>query len=139
MSKKRRSPQSSRTSRKQRRTSNPASVAIPIVVGLVVVAVIVGVILSLESRQLASSNTSTAVNTAQPLGTQAIPFPDVPRISLKDTQSKLAAGQAVLVDVRSKTSYDQAHSVGAISIPEEEVDARLNELPRNKDIILYCT
>jgi rhodanese-related sulfurtransferase len=29
--------------------------------------------------------------------------------------------------------------VGAISIPEEEIRSRLGELPREQEIILYCT
>jgi rhodanese-related sulfurtransferase len=41
--------------------------------------------------------------------------------------------------VRSRESYDKPHAAGAIAIPEEEIAARLNELPRDKDVILYCT
>jgi hypothetical protein len=140
MGKKRHSPRGSSPSRTQkRRKENVTSLAIPIVVGLVVVAVIVGAILSIENQQPARGDSPASVDTAQPLNTESIPFPSVPRISLKDTQDELAQGQAVLVDVRSKSSYDQAHATGAISMPEEEIDARLNELPRDKDLILYCT
>ena len=57
----------------------------------------------------------------------------------QETQDKLAQGQAILVDVRSKTSYDKSHAEGAISVPEDEIGARQNELPRDKDLILYCT
>jgi flagellar basal body-associated protein FliL len=140
MSKKRHAPQSKSSSRKQKRQQgSPTSLIIPIIVGLVVVAVIVGVIVSAEDRQLATNSTSPSVNTAQALNTEAIPFPDIPRITLADTQNELAKGQAVLIDVRIKSSYDSAHAVGAISIPEEEIDAHLNELVHNKDLILYCT
>jgi flagellar basal body-associated protein FliL len=140
MGKKRYSPRGSSTSRTQKkRKENVTSLAIPIVVGLVVVAVVVGAIMSIENQQPARGNSPALVDTAQPLNTESIPFPSVPRISLKDTQDELATGQAVLVDVRSKSSYDQAHATGAISVPEEEIDARLNELPRDKDLILYCT
>ena len=57
----------------------------------------------------------------------------------EETQNKMALGQAILVDVRSKASYDKSHAEGAISIPEAEMGARVDELPRDKDIILYCT
>jgi hypothetical protein len=116
-----------------------SSFLIPGIVGLVVVALIVGAIIFSEGRRPASNTASASVNTAQPLATQTIPYPNVPRISLKDTQSELENGQAVLIDVRSKSSYDQAHAAGALSIPEEEIDARLQDLPRDKDVILYCT
>jgi hypothetical protein len=139
MSKKRHVPHSSSASRKQKRQrANFTSLIIPTIVGLVVLAVIVGVIVSAEDRQLANT-TSPAVSTAQALNTGALPYPDVPRISLADAQNELAKGQAVLIDVRSKSSYDSEHAAGAISMPEEEVNARLNELPRDKDLILYCT
>jgi rhodanese-related sulfurtransferase len=79
------------------------------------------------------------VTTAQAQPTSQIPYPNVPRISLDETKSKLDNGQAVLVDVRSKSSYDKSHAVGAISIPEQEINSRLNELPRDQEIVLYCT
>jgi hypothetical protein len=139
MTKKRRSPRSHASSRKGKRQGGKiASLAIPITVGLVVVAVLFGIIVSAENR-LPSSEGPSTVNTAQGLDTQSIPYPDVPRIPLADAQNELQNGQAILIDVRSTASYNSEHAVGAISMPEEEVNARLNELPRDKDIILYCT
>jgi hypothetical protein len=126
---------------KGRQKPDAASLAIPIVVGLVVLAIIVVTIVTVEKRQsLAAVPTSTIsvpVVTAQPLPTTTIPYPLVPRISLKDTQAKLDKGEAVLIDVRSKESYDQSHAAGALSIPETELDARLSELPRDRALILY--
>ena len=140
MAKKRRPYQRSASPKKHRRQGGKlASVAIPAVVGVVVLAVVLGVIVSAENQQPRSGVTPPAANTAQGLATQSIPYPDVPRISLADAQRELDNGQAILVDSRSKSSYDSEHAVGAISMPEEEVDARLSELPRDKDIILYCT
>jgi hypothetical protein len=129
-----------RTSTQQRPTS---SLIIPIVVGVVVVALIVGAIISIEGGQNASAGPSgegsAQGNTAQALPTQSLPYPDVPRVSLQETQEKLAQGQAILVDVRSRASYDESHAAGAVSMPEEEIGARLEELPKDKAIILYCT
>jgi hypothetical protein len=126
--------------RPQRSASSPV---IPIVVAVVVLAILVGVILSIErGRPVAARSpggSASPSNTAQALNTTSIPYPDVPRVTLEETQSKLEQGQAVLIDVRSRSSYDQGHAAGAISMPEEEVAARLGELPRDKEIILYCT
>jgi hypothetical protein len=120
-----------------------SSIAIPVIVGVVVVAVIIGVILSLESRQSTPSASAGALTTqggpVAPLDTRSLPYPDVPRVTLDDAQEKLAQGQAILVDVRSQESFDKAHAAGAISIPEGEIAARMNELPRDKELILYCT
>jgi rhodanese-related sulfurtransferase len=56
---------------------------------------------------------------------------------VQETVDKLEDGQAMLVDVRSKSSYDALHAEGALSIPEQEMDARLDELPRDIDLVLY--
>ena len=32
----------------------------------------------------------------------------------------------------AKEAYDQGHIVGAINLPQSDVDARVNELPKNK-------
>ena len=139
MSKKKRRRPSQRSTRQQK----GSSLIIPIIVGIVVVAIVAGAIISLEKGQAASAELPgdglSGPSTSQPLNTVSQPYPDVPRISLVDAQEKLAQGQAILVDVRSRASYDKSHAAGAISMPEEEILARLDELPRDKDIILYCT
>ena len=66
-------------------------------------------------------------------------FPDVPRISVDETVTGMDKGEVLLVDVRSGDAYDSGHAAGAISIPENEVDARLGEIPRDVDVVLYCT
>jgi hypothetical protein len=139
MSKKNQHRQSARRAQKKK----GPSIAIPIIVGVVVVAIVVGAIALLETGRNRSSAQAEEDplqgNTAQALNTSSIPYPDVPRISLQETQDKIAQGQAVLVDVRSKASYDKSHAAGALSIPEAEMGARVDQLPRDKEIILYCT
>ena len=62
-----------------------------------------------------------------------------PRISAAEARQALAKGQAVLVDVRPKESYDASHAQGALSIPLPDIGSRAGELPKNKLIITYCT
>lgn len=62
-----------------------------------------------------------------------------PRISVADARKALDAGKAVLVDVRSADSYKQEHAKGALSLPTHEIATRLSELPKDKQIITYCT
>jgi len=137
MSQKKHTSPSRAASRKKKKGTDPASILIPVVVGVVVLAIIVAAIISIENRQAAAI--SVPVTTAQPQPTQGIPYPGVPRISLEETRRKLDSGEAILVDVRDKESYDSSHAQGALSLPETEVDKRLNEIPRDVDVILYCT
>ncbi len=64
---------------------------------------------------------------------------DVLRITARELKAKLDAGQAVVVDARRQSAYTQRHVAGAISLPENEVAARLAELPTDKLAVFYCT
>ena len=44
----------------------------------------------------------------------------------------------VIVDVRAKKDYDKGHLKNAISMPLEEADARLSEIPQDKPVYTYC-
>jgi rhodanese-related sulfurtransferase/DNA-binding HxlR family transcriptional regulator len=53
--------------------------------------------------------------------------------------AKLEAGEPlVIVDVRPTAEYQAAHVAGAVSIPLEELENRLRELPRDREIVAYC-
>lgn len=69
----------------------------------------------------------------------ADPLAEAPRISAADAKKALDAGQAILVDVRGLDAWQDEHAKGAVSIPVNEIYARLGELPKNKQIIAYCT
>jgi 3-mercaptopyruvate sulfurtransferase SseA len=61
----------------------------------------------------------------------------VPRIEVKVARQMADAGDAVLVDVRTKATFEQAHIVGALSMPSSEVLDRYQELPTDKLVIFY--
>jgi hypothetical protein len=125
------------------RDKNRLSLAIPITVAVAIVVLGVGLVVSAVGQrpQVAAvpGDLSIPVVTALPLATQPIPYPDVPRMTLKEATEKLERGEAVLVDVRSKVSYDKSHAVGALLLSEGEIDSYLEKLPRDKVLILYCT
>ena len=53
--------------------------------------------------------------------------------------SRLQAGEPlVVVDVRPPEEYRAAHIPGALSIPLPELEQRLRELPRDREIVAYC-
>ena len=127
-----------RRGRSRARRQQGKSLLIPIVVALVVIAMIVGVIVSIEGGATPSASSAQG-NTALPLNTGSAPYPDVPRIGVEESLALQEQGKAILVDVRSTESFEKSHAAGAISIPEAEMGDRMNELPRDKEIILYCT
>ncbi len=64
----------------------------------------------------------------------------VQRIRPQDAKALLDAGEAVLYDARSADTYSIQHAAGALSFPEEEITARIDELPDDgRALIFYCT
>ena len=63
----------------------------------------------------------------------------VRRITTVEVKDLLDKNQAVVFDVRTQAAYDQGHVRGAKLIPYAEVATRLDEFPRNKTIVTYCT
>jgi membrane protein DedA with SNARE-associated domain len=64
------------------------------------------------------------------------------RISVEDLRKAIDEGQGpVVVDVRTAGARlaDPRHIPGARVITVDDVDARVAELPREREIILYCT
>jgi rhodanese-related sulfurtransferase len=45
---------------------------------------------------------------------------------------------ALMLDVRTPAEYDQQHVPGSLLIPLDDLGARKNELPRDKDIVVVC-
>lgn len=65
---------------------------------------------------------------------------EVPRIAPQELKRQLDSGQEiVVVDTRSAAEYQQRRIPGAVSIPANEMALRLDELPRDQEIVLYCT
>ena len=60
-------------------------------------------------------------------------------ISADELRARLEAGEPlVIVDVRPTEEYQAAHLPGAVSIPLDELEQRLRELPRDREIVAYC-
>lgn len=65
---------------------------------------------------------------------------EVPRITAEELKGKLDRGiDVIIVDSRGKDSFEQEHIKGAFSIPLGEMEERHNELPKDKEIVFYCT
>ena len=51
---------------------------------------------------------------------------------------RVESGDCIVLDVRPPEEYDAAHVAGALSMPLEELERRLGELPRDRQIVAYC-
>ena len=51
---------------------------------------------------------------------------------------QLLPDSALLVDVRDPDEFDEGHIPGAVNLPLNELRARLGELPRDRELWLYC-
>jgi len=51
---------------------------------------------------------------------------------------RLLRGEVTLLDVRPEEEYRAGHIPGAISVPLAELERRVSELPRGRDIVAYC-
>ena len=90
---------------------------------------------SIASHAPLNMNSAPTVN-GKPL---PVASDQVPRISLAEAKAVFDRGEAVIVDVRPADAYRQEHIKGSINIPNSDTVARLNELPKNKLIIAYCS
>ncbi len=59
-------------------------------------------------------------------------------VTLNELLIRLNEPDLVILDVRPLLEYAQGHIAGARSIPIEELEGRLNELPPNQEIVAYC-
>lgn len=63
---------------------------------------------------------------------------DTAAVDTDELLRRLDAGETLVLDVRPDTEYAGGHLPGAVHIPLEELEQRLSELPRDRDIVAYC-
>ena len=67
---------------------------------------------------------------------------EVERITVEELKEKIAKGEPVVVlDVRSGASYDSSDQTikGARRIAPDEIEKHLQELPKDREIVTFCT
>src|SRR5688572_21111296 len=63
---------------------------------------------------------------------------EVDRIGREELLGHLRRGDVVLVDVRPPEEFSAGHIEGARSIPIDEFERRLEELPADQEVVAYC-
>lgn len=78
-------------------------------------------------------------NSPKPAGTEVTYADGARRITIDEFDALVKSGQAYVVDVRNQASYDIGHIPGSHLIPAGEIANHVNELPRDKTIVTYCS
>ncbi len=84
----------------------------------------------------------TACGAAKPTAPEPIPEDAVLQLPKEIDVHTAAAVQdrddVVLIDVREQWEYDEAHIPNITLIPMGEIENRLDEIPKDKEVILTC-
>jgi rhodanese-related sulfurtransferase len=67
-------------------------------------------------------------------------FAEIPRVSPDEAKRSLETGDPVIVvDVRSSQAYERGHIAGARSVPLNKILRGASDLPKDRDLLLYCS
>ena len=59
-------------------------------------------------------------------------------VPAKELLERARKGLVTVLDVRPTEEFAAGHLPGAVNIPVRELEKRLKELPRNKEVVAYC-
>ena len=59
-------------------------------------------------------------------------------VDVAELMEKLTAGSVVVLDVRPEEEYRAGHIPGALSVPVDALEAALQILPKDREIVAYC-
>lgn len=62
----------------------------------------------------------------------------VESLTVPEARKKIQKGNTLLLDVRPQSEYDYGHIDQAENIPIDELEARVAQVPKDKEIIVYC-
>lgn len=97
--------------------------------------------------RLADESVAAFVVQLRRLGEQRLPtidatvdsyLGDVPSARWDDVSEEIDVGEAVLIDTRPRDEFRSGHLPGAISVPADELEERIDDLPENKRFVAYC-
>lgn len=66
------------------------------------------------------------------------PADHVEPVTRDELLARLRSGDVTVVDVRPPEEYAAGHIAGALSVPIDELEARLAELPTDVGVVAYC-
>jgi 3-mercaptopyruvate sulfurtransferase SseA len=96
-------------------------------------------LLAVVALAACNSNELTRVKGSAASTPASQPGDNVRRITPGELKAALASNSAVLIDVRAEPAYKDGHIKGARLIPYADILAHVDELPRDKTIVTYCS
>ena len=85
---------------------------------------------SVAETQLAEVERINREARGTPAGAGLLPRRELERLIDED--------RVLVLDVRPTPEYQQGHLPGALSLPVDDLAARLPQLPRDRDLVVYC-
>jgi rhodanese-related sulfurtransferase len=59
-------------------------------------------------------------------------------ISAEELLDRMREGDVIVLDVRPEREYRAGHILGARSIPIERLEAYVEEIPKDREVVAYC-
>jgi rhodanese-related sulfurtransferase len=81
---------------------------------------------------------ATNQGTAELPWAQDVPDVDPPRVTVQQAKDLIAHGDPVILDVREPWEFDDGHLPGAVSVPQADLLSRIDELPRDRQLLVVC-
>ncbi len=63
---------------------------------------------------------------------------DLEQVSHEDLMERARRGEVIVLDVRPEVEYRSGHIADAVSIPIDQLEAHLKELPQDREVVAYC-
>jgi len=126
------------TRRAQTKDKNTQNRQLWLWIGIATIVLLVGVAGFLLAGG-GNSSTPAAVEPTAPTAQEAPVAGETlpPEISV-DEAYKLYQNGAFVLDVRTPGEWDEYHAPNTTLIPLDELEARVNEVPRDKQVVLVC-
>lgn len=59
-------------------------------------------------------------------------------LNSEELVSRMREGEVTVLDVRPEPEYREGHIAGALNVPVEELEEKLDELPKDREVVAYC-
>jgi len=86
---------------------------------------------------VAGCTPASTATPAAPAASQSSTAPLPADISVAEAAAKRDAG-AFILDVRQPAEWNAAHIPGATLIPLDQLEARMNEVPKDREVVVVC-